>query len=127
MGTNYYGKKIPPAENLNAIAVQMLRGNISTVKIMLEPFEEIHIGKNSLGWRFLFNHNNRYVVSIEEHKDWLQEYQIFYENGEIFTFEEFWSMVEIKQRQEPVTKKSVNFDQYIIIDGYEFSTSTEFC
>lgn len=127
MGKNYYGKQIPTTEQLNSIAQQVLQGELGVVKTMLESFEEVHLGKSSAGWRFLFNGNSQEWKTIQEYKDWTAQYQIYDEYGVSYSHEAFWKMVESKQIETLATTKSQNPSWYIIIDGYEFSTSTSFC
>lgn len=127
MGKNYYGKQIPTAEHLNKIAQQVLQGELGVVKTMLESFEPIHIGKSSAGWRFLFDGNNQEWKTIQEFKDWIANYEIYDEYGGKYTQEEFWIEVEAKQLAPTSTSKSRNPYWYIVVDNYEFSTSTNFC
>lgn len=126
MGKNFYGKQIPTAEHLNKIAQQVLQGELGVVKTMLKSFEEVHIGKSSVGWRFLFDGNNQEWKTIQQYKDWIANYEIYDEYGNKYTQEEFWKMVEEKQSEVAASKKS-NPNWYIVVDGYEFSTSTNFC
>lgn len=127
MGKNYYGKKIPTAEQLNKIAQKVLQGELGVVKTLLESFDEIHIGKSSAGWRFLFDGNGQKWETIQEFKDWVAEYQIYDEYGTYYSQEEFWKMVEEKQAETPAITKTQNSSWYVIVDEYEFSTSTNFC
>jgi hypothetical protein len=63
-----------------------------------EMNEEIHIGKRSCGWKFLFNHQNGQYFDPrhqESLKAWLDDphYKIVDEYGDEFTFEKFWQMI----------------------------------
>lgn len=127
MGKNYYGKQIPTAEHLNNMAQKVLQNELGVVKTMLESFEEIHIGKSSAGWKFLFNGNNQEWKTIQEYKDWIEQYQIYDEYGTSYSHEAFWAMIESKQNETAAITKSQNSSWYIIIDDYEFSTVTNFC
>ena len=126
MGTNYYGKRIPTQEQLENIAQKVLQGELDVVKIMLEPFEEIHIGKSSSGWRFLFDHNNAPWETFEEYKKWISEFQIYSEYGVQNSQKEFWDMVEKTQKNKSAIEQIQNLSWYHIIDGYEFSSATNF-
>lgn len=62
-----------------------------------EMNKEIHIGKRSGGWKFLFNHQNGKYFDPQHQeslKAWLNDphYKIVDEYGDEFTFEEFWQM-----------------------------------
>lgn len=111
---------------MNNIAQQVLQGNLSVVKAMLESFDSIHIGKSSAGWRFLFDHNNQHWDTFEQYKEWISQFEIYSEYGTKYTQEEFWNIVEEKQSSVNAIEKTKNPAWYIIIDGYEFSSSPDF-
>lgn len=140
MGTNYYARPIKTIKQIKETRERVeseIRGFTSQSSIelddLLEEWEQmkiaqcdsIHIGKSSAGWKFLFNHNDwQYFTNIQEMKDWLKEQEIESEYGEVMSFEEFWKMVEQKQKvQSRITGKN----WYVFKEGYEFSSSTEFC
>lgn len=58
--------------------------------------KEIHIGKRSYGWKFLWNaHNFKYFnPSKESLIEWLKSGQIVNEYGKMLSFEEFWREIE---------------------------------
>jgi len=67
----------------------------------LDEFKEIHIGKSSVGWQFLFNHNNwkYYQPTQESINDFLQREILaggafIDEYGEKVSLKDFWDMVE---------------------------------
>lgn len=61
-------------------------------------YTELHIGKSSWGWLFLFQYNGgEHYKNIEEMKRWLKGKSIYDEYGEKETHKEFWEMVEAKQ------------------------------
>lgn len=110
MGTNYYAVSKEPTT----------RGTI-------------HIGKSSLGWKFLFhrvstwenwmteeaiNTYPQWIKFLEDNKDRIV---IMNEYDDMVTLEEFKSIVEIKQKE---TNKN-NFEYADNIDGYRF-TDREF-
>ncbi|NHW45951.1 hypothetical protein HAV21_03440 [Paenarthrobacter sp. MSM-2-10-13] len=97
MGTNYYAR-------------------INTCPTCHRPEEEIHLGKSSYGWQFLFAYNDGdYYKDITELKGWLNGKQIFNEYDEPVTQDDFWKMIESKQ-------VAVDPEQghFMVIDGYKF-------
>lgn len=54
MGTNIYGRKIPTKQELQSISEMVLEGNLFAAKQQINQYEQIHIGKRSAGWKFLF-------------------------------------------------------------------------
>lgn len=113
MGTNYYAVKNRPTTT-----------------------EPIHIGKSSIGWRFLFQTQNDTwndppVVwnTYDQVYEWLykntvekEDYVIINEYDEIISFEKFIQLVEEKQ-------KINNPDDFTFtrnMNGFRF-TDNEFC
>ena len=108
MGTNYYAVRNRPS---------------------LE--EPIHIGKSSIGWKFLFQSQNDTwrdipVVwnSYNEVKNWLKKYTvdsdtyvIMNEYDEIISFDDFFALVDRKQREE---NNPDDFKYSENIEGYRF-------
>jgi hypothetical protein len=128
MGTNIYGRRIPTQEQLQTISSHVLEGNLEIVKTLIEPFDTIHIGKRSAGWRFLFNHQGLEFTSFQEYKDWMKDFKLETEYGASLTQDEFWEDVEDRQQKmDSCLGKTSQQSWYKILDGYEFSTSTEFC
>lgn len=108
MGTNYYAVPRKPTTR-----------------------EPIHIGKSSLGWKFLFqSQNDRWndppIIwnTYEECREWLYKYTvenpiyvILNEYDEEISFDDFFGMVQRKQDEE-------NPDEYTYAEnkgGYRFS------
>ena len=65
MGTNYYVKKrLTDAQksNIKGVLDELLNGNFRAGRELKETVDEIeneiHIGKSSYGWQFLWDHNN---------------------------------------------------------------------
>lgn len=122
MGTNYYGFRKPTKGELIEIAQSVLAGNLEQARIEIKNVtEDIHIGKSSGGWKFLFNKNEREWSSFEEYKTWINQFEIRSEYGEDISYEDFWQKVENKQKD----KSSIPY--CTDLDGYDFSTSNEFC
>ena len=98
MGTNYYMKRIPTEDDIQKITELTKQRMFDELQEYVNEMNaNIHIGKRSGGWKFLFNHQDgkyfdpQYQESL---KAWLNEphYRIVDEYGEEFTFEEFWQM-----------------------------------
>lgn len=55
--------------------------------------EEVHLGKRSCGWQFLWDyHNGKYYESnLESIKKYLSDKKIYDEYGRIFTLEQFFN------------------------------------
>ncbi|MBQ0014670.1 MAG: hypothetical protein KBS82_05030 [Oscillospiraceae bacterium] len=91
----------------------------------------LHIGKASFGWKFIFRlyedlelegYEEEYfnsITNIEEWKSFLEyktngNYQIMTEHDKQVSFDDFWNMVEEKQKEKCD-------DEYIIhLCGYDF-------
>ena len=113
MGTNYYAVRNRPTTS-----------------------EPIHIGKSSIGWKFLFqSHNDTWdeppVVwnAYDQVYEWLykhtvesDEFVIMDEYDRIVSFDEFISWVENKQKEN----NPDDFTYAKNVNGYRF-TDNEFC
>jgi hypothetical protein len=92
-----------------------------------ERYEKIHLGKSSGGWQFSFQYNNgEYYKNVEEMKEWLKDKKIINEYGDEESYDDFWEMVDIKQRD--YTKNHAQDypgQNEMVIDGYSF-TNCEF-
>lgn len=100
MGTNYY-VHIKLSESEKERLKRLIdEDNISELKYSL-PEYEIHIGKSSGGWQFLFNHNNNeYYERTRESIDSFirDEDHIFMdEYGDLMDPDEFWEKVDSKK------------------------------
>lgn len=108
MGTNYY---------LKSIACKTC-GHSQT---------ELHIGKSSMGWKFLFNGNDFYRSNFDS---WMEEFkhpnkQIYDENNQKLTLEEFLDIVE--KKSEGKCHLDSNFPAFYQDEkGYDFCRN-EFC
>ena len=80
----------------------------------------IHIGKCSCGWKFLFRWYYN-IQNIEEYKQIMNQKGscIIDEYDRIISYEDFWSMVEQKQNEQPHT-------EFLNINGYDF-VNADFC
>ena len=84
--------------------------------------QRIHIGKSSCGWRFNFDGADLKTMDIDKIKEKLKYGNIENEYGDEVSFDEFWEMVENKQKENEARSQN---DKYIaIIDSYEISNTT---
>lgn len=127
MGTNFYGKKIPTQTELKSIAEMVLEGHIFAAKVQIESYEEIHIGKSSSGWRFLFNHQGEKWIDFADFKKLVSQFEIYDEYGTEYSQEEFWALVEKQQSSRDFMQNGASPEWYKIVGEYEFSSSKEFC
>ncbi len=104
MGTNYYAvRKKPSLYN-----------------------REIHIGKSSAGWLFLFQDCDKFHT-YPQFKKWLDkevpnEYVLFNEYNEEITKKELLDIIDTKQKDEHNLSNPENFEYNVKnIDGYRFS------
>lgn len=146
MGTNFYGKQIAKLKELEEKQVRIeseIRGQMPNSSIELddiisqyfkqekEKIKEIHIGKSSAGWQFLFNYNGgQYYTNKQSLLDWLDTVEISDEYGRIQTKEEFMDGLFDRKWEHEYAKKhksaSKYAEMYIEVDGLEFLDS-EFC
>ena len=127
MGTNFYMKRILTEDDIQKI------GELSTQRLfdelqnyVTEMNEEIHIGKRSGGWKFLFNHQDgkyfdpRHQESL---KAWLDDphYKIVDEYGEEYTFENFWQITRDWDARELVWD-STSYNEYKRSRGNYYDT-----
>jgi len=101
MGTNYYARKKKPR----------------IVKI----YDELHLGKSSVGWRFAFKETDE-IKSYPQFLKWLEDnkidYDIFNEYGEKISIKKLIKFIEEKQK----FNNPDNFKYDKNIDGYRFSS-----
>ena len=113
MGTNYYLRRIPTKEEIaqchklvdeqkfEYIDIVNNKNGAPYLETVLEKItEKIHIGKKSIGWRFLFQiHNDLYGKSIQSCIDFLKRqtetgmWRFIDEYGEEISIDDFESMV----------------------------------
>ena len=169
MGTNYY--RIPTEEEIKnrqmklAQRVKYLDLSVANISNFFSDIEknknewdkqncweefthelQIHIGKNSGGWKFLFNHNNwKYYENMEELKSFIKSGRLINEYGEEQDIDEFWKLIEAKQKDSEMINGKQYYEEGVgkedawgnkmakeqnyyeeIHWGYRFSTSIEF-
>ena len=92
-------------------------------------FDEIHLGKSSMGWQFSFQYNGgQYYKNVEEMKEWTKGKTIKNEYGELVKYDNFWQMVAEKQNDRNSNHAKYCLKEYpgsesheYVIDGYSFS------
>lgn len=100
MGTNYYAVKVEPT---------------------IMDDRVIHIGKSSVGWRFLF-HDNEFFHSFEEFKKFIDtkvrtgEYVLKDEYDMYVDIYDLLDLIELKQS----SNNPNNFEWAKNVDGYRF-------
>lgn len=89
MGTNFYLRKKLSAKE-KELAKQYIEDNKYDELNQLIP-EDIHIGKRSAGWKFLWDAHyfKHYEPSKPALMEWLKSGQIIDEYGQEFTFDQF--------------------------------------
>ena len=100
MGTNFYLKKKLSQEQKKELKDFIDNDNYEDAKNLLRYTDEIHIGKRSAGWRFLWNvHNFEFFNPNEEDiYKWLKSNDslIKDEYGRVYSFEEFMKDIPFK-------------------------------
>lgn len=120
MGTNYYAIKKPTKELKNQI-IGAVEDDKWDIVISLTP-KQIHIGKSSVGWQFIFDHQEweYFDKSKESIKEFLSQCLITDEYGRDITNDDFWVMVANKEKY----KADLVYGQ--TIDGLSFSNGIDF-
>ncbi len=97
MGCNYYGKRRFTEGMKNKVRELIDKNDFDAVRKILP--REIHLGKSSFGWVFIFNHHNfEYFKNYEKSfKKFIDSCDIKDEYGKIVSNEEFWDLVEEKR------------------------------
>lgn len=125
MGCNYYAK-IKLTDELETQLIEAVKNHDFEKIKMLMP-TNIHIGKSSIGWQFLFNHNNwkYFDENIESLRYFLLNSEIKDEYDEVMPSEKFLAMVELQKRFKPNLKYNGEKTGEMLF-GLNFSTSTDF-
>lgn len=120
MGLNYYAVPSATDELKKTLCEKIMADDFEGVEAWLP--RKIHIGKSSIGWKFLFNHhhwkhfNNDYF-SLEA---FLSNNRIIDEYGRHVSFDDFWKMVDKKLDMKPELEHGKEYF------GLNFSNYTEF-
>jgi hypothetical protein len=102
MGTNYYSVNQPSHDEKKVMFGLILDDKYDELKNYVdETTDEVHIGKSSAGWQFLFNHNNEKYYELN--KDSIDKYlrrenrKIVDEYGVEISVDDFWKKVDEKK------------------------------
>ena len=98
MGTNFYIRQKIKDEDKKAIRDLLDKDDMEGVKNYAEEHpNEIHIGKRSYGWKFLWDaHEFRYFKPTKESlHEFLRAHDIYDEYGRKYTFEQFINDIPI--------------------------------
>lgn len=141
MRTNFYARIIPKEEDIKRVQRIIgcyLSGHTLTINdnILKDAVKEIHLGKRSYGWQFLWQDNPKYYDdNLESIKKFLsrEDVIIFNEYDERFTFDEFFDneigqclynnperYVNIRQYQEKHNEPFNDFGEWTTADGLRF-------
>lgn len=117
MGTNYYWRPLITEEEREALlektknvkTLQEIKGFIYN-DILKEREAEVHIGKSSCGWQFLFYLGIRKYtcgqsLKREDIDKWLRSGIIVDEYGDEISADKFWQLVDTK-------KDGIDYSQY---------------
>jgi len=147
MGTNYY--RIPSVEemekrkqelinNINSIDISQLSIENNSIWDILTENLNIHLGKRSSGWKFLWNFNDKKFYSNKEKLlNFIRTGRVIDEYGKEMDVEEFITMALVwgqpdgydhkKYRREHPRQYHYDFEQpEEYIDGLRVSPNTEF-
>ena len=122
MSTNYYVKIVPTSNDFKILKEKLLNSPIKDSLTFIENFdEEIHLGKQSATWKFLFQYNNgRFYRTIPELKSFINSMNIYDEYDGIVTQEEFWNSVLSRQKDKSHLSSDVfKIEEFEFVD-YEF-------
>lgn len=109
MGTNYYWRPLMTEEEREKIIEKVKNSKtIQEIKdfiyydLLNEEKSEIHIGKSSYGWQFLFNlgirnYTHGQSLKKEDIDKWFRSGVIFDEYGDEISVDDFWALVDYKK------------------------------
>lgn len=99
MGMNFYVKVKLTSKQKDEIRHYLLEDRYDIIRALLDEAEDIHIGKQSGGWRFLWDVNNfkYFGKSKQEMFDWLKDKDIIDEEDRHYTFEQFLKRIRITE------------------------------
>lgn len=104
MSTNYYVIRSIPQRIIDQIEkkddIKQLLNNpwnyLKYINQLNEDLQElkIHLGKSSMGWQFIWNHNNAkyYELNLPSIINFLQKGNIYDEYGDQYTIKEFFNI-----------------------------------
>lgn len=114
MGTNFYVKiKLTEAQK-KSINEYLSKDDYKSARDILDNTNDIHIGKHSYGWKFLWNVNNfkYFGKSKKEMFDWLKDKDIIDEYDKHYTFDQFIKRIRITEGYDLESYYKDNPDSY---------------
>ena len=118
MGSNYYGRQRFTETLKKKVRELIDKEDFDEVRKILP--REIHLGKSSYGWAFIFNHNDfQYYKSYEKSfRKFIDSCDIKDEYGRMISNEDFWDLIKKKEHG-----CNIGLDYKC---GHWFSPSTDF-
>lgn len=125
MGTNFYLRRKIPDKKIYELCNMMWDGKYESVRNFFndEEVKDIHIGKRSYGWRFLWDHNNfkYFDPTVESIHEFLQSGWIVDEYGQMFTLDQF-----LEDEIKYALKNGITLREYYIQEnGKDYLVSYE--
>ena len=131
MGTNYYWKPLITEEEREALLEKTK--NVKTLQeikdfiyndILKEREAEVHIGKSSCGWQFLFHLGIRKYtcgqsLKREDIDKWLRSGIIIDEYGDEISVDKFWQLIDTKKDGMDYGEYYKNFPEDRYCRGYD--------
>ena len=119
MGTNYYRRGKLTKEQKNRFKEAIDKNDYKTVEELFNEYKEVHIGKSSYGWKFLWDANffNYFEPNKESIYKWLKEGEIVDEYGEPYTYEEFINYIENRKKQPQNQHDASTYERYCTDEG----------
>lgn len=114
MGMNFYVKVKLTSKQKDEIRHYLLEDRYDIIRALLDEAEDIHIGKSSAGWKFLWDVNNfkYFGKSKQEMFDWLKDKDIIDEEDRHYTFEQFLKRIRITEGDDAVKYHKDHQDEY---------------
>ena len=132
MGMNYYAKISKKQKDIISNDAEIC----DLVKTCIDKYE-LHIGKSSMGWKFMFQVQNVYnkggEITLDTFEKWktfiLQDIiEVYNEDNELVDKDWLLKFIKDKQKEKhpDSSDKCCDTDHFISIDGYRMNKS-DFC
>ena len=120
MGTNFYVKVKLTSKQKDEIRHYLLEDRYDIIRALLDEAKDIHIGKSSFGWKFLWDANNfkYFGKSKKEMFDWLKDKDIIDEYDKHYTFDQFIKRIRITEGYDLESYYKDNPDSYLDFSYY---------
>lgn len=127
MGTNFYVKVKLTSKQKDEIRHYLLEDRYDIIRALLDEAKDIHIGKSSFGWKFLWDVNNfkYFGKSKKEMFDWLKDKDIIDEYDKHYTFDQFIKRIRITEGYDLESHYKDNPDSYLDF-SYFYTIPIEF-